>query len=201
MRVITAIYLHCRPELRDDWLAGLHDAAPGAGMGGPGGGADAGAEYEEAVPLEWGLRGLTFWWMKRRYGDVMRTKAERNRKNISNGTEETESLEDEGAGQEIDDEERDFFKRELDAVGWGLAEMGLRSDGEEVGFGEEAPGAKGEVNGVDGGQPSTSAQVGQDFGPHSNQWAAASPNSEFGPLGVAQGGGNMMGGGNMSPWQ
>jgi len=193
MRVITAIYLHCRPDLRDDWLAGLHDAAPGAGMGGPGGGADVGAEYEEAVPLEWGLRGLTFWWMKRMYGDVMQAKAERNRKDIE---------ENEGAGQEIDEGERDFFKRELDAVGWGLAEMGFKSEGEEVGFGEEAPGAMGEVNGVNvnGAQP-TASQLGQDFGPHSNQWAAASPNSDFGPLGVAHGGGSVAGGGNMSPWQ
>jgi len=200
MRVITAIYLHCRPELRDDWLAGLHDAAPGAGMGGPGGNADAGAEYEEAVPLEWGLRGLTFWWMKRRYGDVMKAKAERNKK-VDGRSNGTETAEEECAGQEIDDEERDFFKRELDAVGWGLAEMGFRSDGEEVGFGEEAPGAMGEVNGVNGAQPPTPGQGGQDFGPHSNQWAAASPNSDFGPLGVAHGGGSMAGGGNMSAWQ
>ncbi|KAK5938178.1 Factor arrest protein 11 [Knufia obscura] len=198
MRVITAIYLHCRPELRDDWLAGLHDAAPGAGMGGPGANVDAGAEYEEAVPLEWGLRGLTFWWMKRRYGDVMKAKALQNKKEGTNG-EDTEMAPDERAGQEIDDEERDFFKRELDAVGWGLAEMGFKGDGEEVGFGEEAPGATGEINGVDGTQSTVPGQVGQDFGPHSNQWAAASPNSEFGPLGVAQGGGNMMGGATNIP--
>lgn len=201
MRVITAIYLHCRPELRDDWLAGLHDAAPGAGMGGQGGGTDATAEYEEAVPLEWGLRGLTFWWMKRMYGDVMKAKAQRNRKEGGSSSEEAGSGEDEGAGQEIDEGERDFFKRELDAVGWGLAEMGFRGDGDEVGFGEEAPGATGEINGVNGAQPPTPAQGGQDFGPHSNQWAAASPNSDFGPMGLAQGGGSMMGGGNMSPWQ
>ena len=23
MKVITAIYLHCRPDLRDEWLAGI----------------------------------------------------------------------------------------------------------------------------------------------------------------------------------
>lgn len=207
MRVITAIYLHCRPELRDEWLAGLHDAAPGAGMGGPG--AEQSGEYEEAVPLEWGLRGLTFWWMKRKYGDVMKIKAKRNKKN-----EDGPSLsDDEGAGQEIDDEERDFFKRELDAVGWGLAEMNFRSEEEEVGFGEEAPGVLGElsngvVSNVNGTQQSftpvssSAPQSGraQEFGHNSGQWAAESPNSEFGPIGVASGAGNM-GGANLSSWQ
>lgn len=220
MRVITAIYLHCRPELRDEWLAGLHDAAPGAGMGGPGQEGNGG-DYEEAVPLEWGLRGLTFWWMKRKYGDVMKMKAQRNRKDA--GKEAEKEYEGE---QEVDDDERDFFKRELDAMGWGLAEMGFRGDGEEVGFGEEAPGASGEMHhgaGLNGtqqqqqsqAQPQSQAQHtsgvttphpgsapprGQDFGPHSGQWAAESPNSEFGPLGIAHGGGNM-GSGNLGAWQ
>lgn len=51
MRVITAIYLHCRPELRDDWLAG----------------SDVDAEVEEALPLEQALRSLTHWHNVRRY--------------------------------------------------------------------------------------------------------------------------------------
>ncbi|KGO68156.1 Phosphatidic acid phosphatase type 2/haloperoxidase [Penicillium italicum] len=55
MRVITAIYLYCRPELRDDWLAG----------------SDVDAEVEEALPLEQALRGLTHWWHLRQYKDVM----------------------------------------------------------------------------------------------------------------------------------
>ncbi|KAL2007355.1 hypothetical protein VTN00DRAFT_8793 [Thermoascus crustaceus] len=83
MRVITAIYLYCRPELRDDWLAG----------------SDIDAEVEEALPLEQALRGLTHWWHLRRYKDVM-------------GGEE---------GASIMEEERDFFVRELEAMGWGLA--------------------------------------------------------------------------------
>ncbi|KAL2828202.1 hypothetical protein BDW59DRAFT_51499 [Aspergillus cavernicola] len=81
MRVITAIYLYCRPELRDDWLAG----------------SDIDAEVEEALPLEQALRGLTHWWHLRRYKQVM-------------GGEE---------GATIMDEERDFFVRELEAMGWG----------------------------------------------------------------------------------
>ncbi|KAL5339717.1 hypothetical protein BJX70DRAFT_362971 [Aspergillus crustosus] len=83
MRVITAIYLYCRPELRDDWLAG----------------SDIDAEVEEALPLEQALRGLTHWWHLRRYKHVM-------------GGDESAS---------IMDEERDFFVRELEAMGWGYA--------------------------------------------------------------------------------
>lgn len=55
MRVITAVYLHCRPELRDDWLAG----------------SDVDAEVEEALPLEQALRALTHWHNIRRYPDQM----------------------------------------------------------------------------------------------------------------------------------
>ncbi|KAK4162773.1 hypothetical protein QBC43DRAFT_345624 [Cladorrhinum sp. PSN259] len=55
MRVITAIYLHCRPELRDEWLAG----------------SDIDAEVEEALPLEQALRSLTHWFNFRRYPEKM----------------------------------------------------------------------------------------------------------------------------------
>ncbi len=51
MRVITAVYLHCRPELRDDWLAG----------------SDVDAEVGEALPQEQALRALTHWHNLRRY--------------------------------------------------------------------------------------------------------------------------------------
>ncbi|KAJ5203890.1 Phosphatidic acid phosphatase type 2/haloperoxidase [Penicillium cinerascens] len=84
MRVITAIYLYCRPELRDDWLAG----------------SDVDAEVEEALPLEQALRGLTHWWHLRQYKDIM------------GGPE----------GPSIMEEERDFFVRELESMGWGWAE-------------------------------------------------------------------------------
>ncbi|KAM3510641.1 hypothetical protein MY11210_005726 [Beauveria gryllotalpidicola] len=65
MRVITAVYLHCRPELRDEWLAG----------------SDIDAEVDSALPLEQALRGLTHWFNVRRYpyktlGDVPTTAAE-----------------------------------------------------------------------------------------------------------------------------
>ncbi|KAL3957740.1 hypothetical protein ACCO45_008318 [Purpureocillium lilacinum] len=53
MRVITAVYLHCRPELRDEWLAG----------------SDVDAEVEGALPQEQALRSLTHWRNVRRYPD------------------------------------------------------------------------------------------------------------------------------------
>ncbi|KAL2179120.1 uncharacterized protein P884DRAFT_268290 [Thermothelomyces heterothallicus CBS 202.75] len=55
MRVITAVYLHCRPELRDEWLVGsaVED------------------QVDEAVPLEQALRSLTHWFNLRRYPDRM----------------------------------------------------------------------------------------------------------------------------------
>lgn len=85
MRVITAIYLYCRPELRDDWLAG----------------SDVDAEVEEALPLEQALRGLTHWWHLRQYKDVM------------GGNDKASMIE----------EERDFFVRELESMGWGSDEF------------------------------------------------------------------------------
>ncbi|KAJ5504899.1 Phosphatidic acid phosphatase type 2/haloperoxidase [Penicillium fimorum] len=93
MRVITAIYLYCRPELRDDWLAG----------------SDVDAEVEEALPLEQALRGLTHWWHLRQYKDVMGG--------------------DKGAS--IMEEERDFFVRELESMGWGAADEMISGTCEE----------------------------------------------------------------------
>lgn len=58
MRVITAVYLTCRPELRDDWLAG----------------SDVDAEVDEAVPLEQALRALTHWYNLREYPEGMGAK-------------------------------------------------------------------------------------------------------------------------------
>jgi hypothetical protein len=112
MRVITAIYLYCRPELRDDWLAG----------------SDVDAEVEEALPLEQALRGLTHWWHLREYKDVM---------NIEEGAS-------------LIEEERDFFARELDAMGWGLVSEEMLNDvgGDDREFGG-GPGG----NGTGGGPP------------------------------------------------
>lgn len=55
MRVITAIFMHCKPELRDGWLAG----------------GDVDAEVEESLPLEQALRALTHWHNVKRYPEQM----------------------------------------------------------------------------------------------------------------------------------
>ncbi|WVR07239.1 hypothetical protein IAU60_004280 [Kwoniella sp. DSM 27419] len=51
MKVITAIYLNCRPELRDEWLAGT----------------DQETELDDALPQEYALRGLIQFYNKRYY--------------------------------------------------------------------------------------------------------------------------------------
>jgi uncharacterized protein DUF3402 len=60
MRVITAVYLHCRPELRDDWLLS----------------ADVDADVEMSVPMEQSLRSLTHYYNLRRYARQMGAKSE-----------------------------------------------------------------------------------------------------------------------------
>ncbi|KIX99423.1 uncharacterized protein Z520_04999 [Fonsecaea multimorphosa CBS 102226] len=134
MRVITAIYLHCRPELRDDWLAGMHDA-------------NVEGEVDEAVPLEWALRGLTFWWQKRRYPDVTRKGKKGSEPKVEGDVEENEVRLD-----DIDDDERDFFQRELDAIGWGLAALRMADGSEDVVYGEEAAGVLNEAYGMANGE-------------------------------------------------
>ena len=63
MRIITAIYLHCKPELRDDWLAGL----------------TLEEEMGEAMPQEQALRSLTYWYNLRRYPKAVTDDAEKAR--------------------------------------------------------------------------------------------------------------------------
>jgi hypothetical protein len=60
MRVITAVYLHCRPELRDDWLLS----------------ADVDADVEMSVPMEQSLRSLTHYYNLRRYAKQMGAKTD-----------------------------------------------------------------------------------------------------------------------------
>ncbi|PGH31732.1 hypothetical protein GX50_05511 [[Emmonsia] crescens] len=109
MRVITAIYLYCRPELRDDWLAG----------------SDVDAEVEESLPMEQTLRGLTHWWHLRKYKDTM-------------------AFED---ANTLMDEERDFFVRELESMGWGMTGDEMVNAASEEG--ELIPG----VNGTEWREP------------------------------------------------
>ncbi|KAE9970558.1 hypothetical protein EG327_010233 [Venturia inaequalis] len=55
MRIITAIYLHCRPTLRDDWLSSQ----------------DVDQDVEQSVPMEQSLRSLTHWFNLRRWPEGM----------------------------------------------------------------------------------------------------------------------------------
>lgn len=55
MRFITAIYLHCRPQLRDDWLAGT----------------DVDSDVEDAMGRENSLRSLTQFYNYTRYPKAM----------------------------------------------------------------------------------------------------------------------------------
>ena len=93
MRVITAIYLHCRPELRDEWLCG----------------GDVDGVVEEAVPLEQAGRSLVHWWHLREFQDVMEVEEE-GEASRENGWVFKSWLED---GQ------HDFFTREMEKMGWG----------------------------------------------------------------------------------
>ena len=94
MRVITAIYLHCRPELRDEWLCG----------------GDVDGVVEEALPLEQAGRSLVHWWHLREFRKVMEGKKD----------EEKEDGMVKGEGEE----KYNFFARELEMMGWGLGGVG-----------------------------------------------------------------------------
>lgn len=96
MRVITAIYLHCKPELRDEWISG-QNVEDGV---------------EEAVPLEQAGRALVHWWHLRRYRDCMGPGARA-------GTGEDRDASDSIKRQEAASDS-DFFVRELEKMGWGV---------------------------------------------------------------------------------
>ncbi|CAD6919859.1 unnamed protein product [Tilletia controversa] len=54
MKIITAIYLNCRPELRDEWLAGM----------------DIDGGLEDSLPQEQALRALIKFYLNTRYGPL-----------------------------------------------------------------------------------------------------------------------------------
>ena len=117
MRVITAIYLHCRPELRDEWLCG----------------GDVDGVVEEAVPLEQAGRSLVHWWHLREFRAVM------GGKNDGDGNV--------GVGNGEGVEEYDFFSRELEKMGWGLGGIGNVEEEEVEGRVDGGPGGGTEFEG------------------------------------------------------
>lgn len=111
MRVITAVYLHCRPELRDEWLCG----------------GDVDAAVEEALPLEQAGRSLVHWWHLRNYRDVVDAGRDCGEERGDKRTNEDE----EGEGN--------FFARELERMGWDVTGVGGVDDDEEHGEGGGGP--------------------------------------------------------------
>jgi len=94
MRIITAIYLHCKPSLRDEWLAGV----------------DVEGEVGEALPGETALRSLTYWYNLRRYPEQMGMAGGGGSGEMGDGARE------DGRACGILDEERDFFVTELEKM-------------------------------------------------------------------------------------
>ncbi len=83
--------------------------------------------------------------------DVSENEANDNNIDHLNSDNLNDSEDEEEGGQEIDPDERDFFQRELDALGWGLAGLRVGDGTEDVMFGEEAIGMNGSyTNGTQG---------------------------------------------------
>lgn len=120
MRVITAVYLHCRPELRDEWLCG----------------GDVDGVVEEAVPLEQAGRSLVHWWHLRSYRDIMEGggAAGKHGHGRKSGNSDDDDDDDDGA---VEGDEGNFFERELERMGWGSIGGGGAGDGDD---GAEGPG-------------------------------------------------------------
>ncbi|KAL8638051.1 MAG: hypothetical protein Q9228_004752, partial [Teloschistes exilis] len=106
--------------LRDEWLAG----------------GDIDAVVEESVPVEEGWRGLCHWWHLRNYREEVEGTAlgGGKKKQVASGEEEEEEGEEEsevGDKREGREDESDFFKRELERMGWGVAVEGLVGEDDE----------------------------------------------------------------------
>lgn len=106
MRVITAIYLHCRPELRDEWLCG----------------GDVDGVVEEAVPLEQAGRALVHWWHLRNYRGVMEGVESKKVKG-----------DEEGIGDEMGFFERELEKMGWGTLGVGAGDGAEEQEGEGEG--------------------------------------------------------------------
>lgn len=116
MKIVTAVWLSVRAELRDDWLSG-----GGGGMGGAGLG-DIDGTVEEAMPLECSMRSLTYWYNVRHFPDVMG--ADKGLVNLERGFFENElrdmpRLDLNDAEKVVDDEpkEADFDHGRADSLG------------------------------------------------------------------------------------
>lgn len=187
MRVITAIYLYCRPELRDEWLAG----------------SDVDADVEEALPLEQALRSLTHWWHLRCYKDSMTlgmspSSSKKDHDDDSDADSDSSSRPSTPRAN-LASEERDFFETELENMGWGLLNCGVE---DEVAFGEEAAG-------IAGPHPGAPAEFGEQMSQDGASVASVAGSSVGSVPGAGNGNGDgqvglgpspMERGGNMPGW-
>ncbi|KAI4158008.1 MAG: hypothetical protein LQ342_007832 [Letrouitia transgressa] len=117
MRVITAVYLHVGPELRDEWLSG----------------GDVDGVVEEAVPVEQGWRSLVHWWHLRFYRRDIEGLKKRSGGAADDGEEGAE-------GEGSEEGEYNFFARELERMGWGAGGSVVGDDEEDEEKGEERVG-------------------------------------------------------------
>ncbi|KAL8992042.1 MAG: hypothetical protein Q9169_007418 [Polycauliona sp. 2 TL-2023] len=140
MRVITSVYLHLGMRgLRDEWLSG----------------GDVDGVVEEAVPVECAWRGLVGWWHLKGYRDVVEGLEGLDVNVIhgvgdgskdKNGDGDT-GKEDNGVKRmdrmrkgDKEEDEYDFFTRELEKMGWGVGGGG---DGVADGIDEDEDEASG----------------------------------------------------------
>jgi Domain of unknown function (DUF3402) len=106
MRVITAIYVFCRMGLRDEWISG---------------GGQVEELVEGAVGTESAWRGLTGWWLARKYRDALMS-GKLTGTNSAASMEELMVMARGGAGSGVFGANcgEDFFARELEKMGWGV---------------------------------------------------------------------------------
>lgn len=128
MDLVSAIYLHCKTKLRDDWLVN----------------GDPNAEVEDAQPQEVAIRALIQFYNERLKREVLRIHTSKQGKNVKNqgeniepensmavqyqvenlNTETFETVDPQDLSDDDDDEEPpDFFSLELDAIALGHMSM------------------------------------------------------------------------------
>ena len=199
MRIITAIYLHCKPELRDEWLAGV----------------DVDYEMGEALPQEQALRSLTYWHNLRKYPVAMEVEgaakgaheadvdsedeANADSENGASGTRDGKNGNANGSdgdsddaevdavarkarshkkkkkGLGLEDEEQDFFKRELALMEAAVAEQrrhtiaaAAASAAIQINSGDDAYGGGGQENMMIWSEPVQASAGSGGAGPGAN---------------------------------
>ena len=87
MKVITAIYLNCRPELRDEWLAS----------------ADVDQEVEDSLPQEQSLRALVKFYNEKYYSTYALQTQQIDHDHINHKDKSNKTYENEVSQSQTDD--------------------------------------------------------------------------------------------------